>query len=96
MLKKLLSFFKKTPVQGVAEEKEVPTMKIWGITEGPFHASELDDPNIPDDLEYMMVCKVEVDGSIIQKEFYFNTHEEAYHLVKYFSSNIKPIEVSYG
>lgn len=56
-------------------------MKIYDVQSGPW-----------DDGEYIWnVCKVEKDGKVFDTELYFDTYDDAYQLVKYFSKNITPI-----
>lgn len=71
-------------------------VRVWGINAGPFHRDEVDDPHVPDELEYMLVCKIEVDGEITVQEFWFSSLEDANIWVDHFYSKIEPIEVNYG
>lgn len=77
-------------------EKEVLKIKIWGIVSGPYHRDEVDDPDVPDGLEYMLVCQVEVDGELTVSEYWFDSFEDSQIWVKHFQSKIEPLEVRYG
>ena len=86
---------------GTKDTGKVPTktpLKIWGIMEGPFHRDdfpedELDDLGISDDVEWMIVAKIEEDGKIGTVNFWYETFEEVDALVGYFKFNIEPLEV---
>lgn len=57
-------------------------MKIYDVQSGPW-----------DDGEYIWnVSKVEKNGKVFDTELYFDTYDDAYKLVKYFSKNIEPID----
>lgn len=72
------------------------SVKIWSILHGPFHVDELEDSSeVPDDLEYFIVAKAEVDGEIQDMEFWFRSFEDVQVLVKHFQTKIEPIEVNY-
>lgn len=73
----------------------MPSLKIWGVVAGPFHKDEI-DADLPDDVEYMLVCKVEVDGELTVHEYFFENFEDAHQIVEHFRTRIEPIEVSYG
>ncbi len=72
----------------IVDKKQV---KIWDVISGPYPC------DIPDneDVHYN-VCKIEVDGKIRQIEYFFGSFNSAYEMVKYFHSNIEPIEVEYN
>lgn len=73
-----------------------PKIKIWGVQHGPFHKDDLEDPShVPDDLEYFIVAKAEVDGEIDELEFWFQNFNDAWAVVKHFQTKIDPIEVNY-
>tara|TARA_R110000822_G_scaffold10405_3_gene39492 strand:- start:1048 stop:1194 length:147 start_codon:yes stop_codon:yes gene_type:complete len=42
---------------------------------------------------YVNLCKVEIDGKIQHIEYYFQTRDDAYEMVKYFLTSIDPIEI---
>ena len=53
---------------------EIKKMKIWAMTEGPYHYTDLPPEDIEEyphigELEWFAVCKVEVDGKLIDHEF---------------------------
>lgn len=57
-------------------------MKIYDVQSGPWDDGE----NI------WNVCKVAKDGKVFDTELYFNSYDDAYELVKYFSKNITPLD----
>tara|TARA_R110000744_G_scaffold257911_3_gene373286 strand:- start:815 stop:1060 length:246 start_codon:yes stop_codon:yes gene_type:complete len=70
------------------------TIKIWGITEGPYSIDEMpDEEEYPEDSEYFVVCKIELDGKIEEVNFWFEDLEDIYEWKKYFSKNIEPLEI---
>lgn len=77
------------------DTKDPIKIKVWNVTDGPYHRDEIDDPNIPEELEYMLVCLVEVDGHMVHKEYYFSSLEDASVWVDHFKTKIEPIEVRY-
>ncbi len=78
------------------KKSKQPSVKIWAILHGPFHKDDLEDPsNVPDDLEYFIVAKAEVDGEVQDMEFWFQTFDDVQVLVKHFATKIEPIEVNY-
>jgi len=78
-------------------EKTVsPKVKVWKISHGPFHVDEVDDPNVPEGLEYMVVALTEIDGELHDMEFWFGSLEDLEVWTKHFATKIEPIEVNYG
>ena len=68
-------------------------LKIWGIIEGPFHIDEVPYDVRPneDDMEFMMVLKMETDVDDIDDfEVWFKSMEEVDLLKNHFSKNIEP------
>lgn len=70
-------------------------VKVWNITSGPYHRDEVGDPNVPEGLEYMLVCLIEIDGELLHKEYWFSSLEDANVWVDHFKSKIEPIPVRY-
>lgn len=83
---------KKKKVKGLAPLK----LKVWKISHGPFHVDEVDDPNVPDGLEFMVVALVEYDGELSEQEFWFGSMEDVKVWTDHFATKIEPIEVNYG
>lgn len=89
MWKKLKEkFFKKKE-----KDIEVITLKIWGIVNGPFHKDELPHNNVPEDLNYMIVCKVEEGGEVYDQEMWFPNLEGITIWKKHFATTIEPISI---
>jgi len=74
---------------------EPVTIKVWNITSGPYFREEVDDPYIPEGLECMLVCLVEIDGETLHKEYWFSSLESANVWINHFKNKIEPIEVKY-
>ncbi len=73
-------------------------MKIWAMTEGPFHYTDLPAQEIEDyphvgELEWFAVCKVEIDGELIDHEFFFETLDQVNQWKKYFDSHMEALEI---
>ena len=68
-------------------------LKVWHVLSGPYHRDHVEEA--PDDfsLEYMMLCKYEVDSVVKDQEFWFETFDEAYTWVTHFQTKIEPIEI---
>jgi hypothetical protein len=93
MLKKILSLFKKPEPQEIPQEK----LKIWGVLQGPYSRQEVGDPYVPDGLNYMVLCKASYKKEVFDREFWFETLDEARAMVDHFKSNIEPMELNvYG
>ncbi len=67
------------------------TVKIWDVISGPYPCDIPDAEDV-----YFNLCKVEVDGKIESIEYFFDSFNEAYEMIKYFQKNIEPIEIEYG
>ena len=71
--------------------------KIWAVSEGPFSVEELlyDEDyefDIPDEGEYLVVCKVEEDNKLREEEFWFLEKEDAYNFKNFIDSKMEAIE----
>tara|TARA_R100000030_G_scaffold88252_1_gene72135 strand:- start:195 stop:437 length:243 start_codon:yes stop_codon:yes gene_type:complete len=70
---------------------DVPQMKqvkIWDVISGPYPC------DIPDSVDvHYNLCKVEIERKIIHMEYFFDSFNDAYEMVKYFQSNIQPLEI---
>ena len=71
--------------------------KIWEVSEGPFSVEELlyDEGyefEIPDEGEYLVVCKVEEDDKLREEEFWFLEREDAYNFKNFIDSKMEAIE----
>lgn len=90
MFEKLLSWFRRKP----DPEDDDHYMNIWGIIDGPYHRTETVCPGLPDDLEYLLLCKVEYMGEVFNRELWFGTMEEVDLLRDHFHNKIEPIRVN--
>lgn len=83
-----------------AEEDTSKTM-VWDIIEGPFNREdfpqeELEGMGIPDNWNWMLVAKVSEGDKVGQINLWYDTLDEAYEVVKYFTANIEPLELEHG
>ena len=70
------------------------TVKIWGITEGPYSVDEMpDNEEYPEGSEYFVVCKVELDGKIEEVNFWFEDLAQIHEWQKHFRTSIEPLEI---
>jgi hypothetical protein len=69
-------------------------IKVWGIIEGPIYIEDLpEDEEVPEHMEYLLVCKAEIDGEIEPVNFWFADLEQAYEWQKHFSKHIEPLHI---
>lgn len=72
-------------------------IKIWEILEGPVAVEEFDSEyDVPEGSEYLLVCKVEIDGKLEEDNFWFEEFNDAYEWVKYFSKTAQPLIIDTG
>jgi hypothetical protein len=68
--------------------------KIWAVTEGPTNVHEGDYPyDIPDDCSYVILCKVEENNKLVDKEFWFEKKSDANNFKNYVDSRMEATEV---
>lgn len=72
---------------------------IWDVIGGPFNREDFDgdelfNEGIPDHLNFMLVVRIEDDGVIDTVNFWYDTEDEVYEVVKHFKSKIEPLEVT--
>lgn len=65
-------------------------VKIWDVISGPYPC---DLPGVED--VHFNLCKIEVDGKVESMEYFFDSFNDAYEMVKYFQKNIEPIELEF-
>ena len=73
-------------------------MKVWAMTEGPFHLTDLPPEDIEEyphkgELDWFAVCKAEVDGKLIDHDFFFESLDQAYQWKRYFDNNMEALEI---
>lgn len=90
---------------GTMDTGQVPTrlttnkVLIWDVIEGPFRREDFDEDElfnegIPDHLNFMLFVRIEDEGVIDTVNFWYDTEEEVYEVVKHFKSKIEPLEVT--
>lgn len=72
---------------------------IWDVVDGPYHRDEFDEDEllsagVVDNLEYFLVVKLQEDGKVGTVNFWVETEEEAYEIIKHFQDNIEPLEIT--
>lgn len=72
--------------------------KIWAVSEGPFSVEELlyDEGyefDIPEEGQYLVVCKVEEDKKLRDEEFWFTDIQDAYNFKNFVDSKMEAIEI---
>ena len=60
-------------------------VKIWDVIEGPIAAAECPEEG-PEEANWYMVCRAEVDGIIADDNF-----DDAYEWQKHFNKTIEPL-----
>lgn len=67
--------------------------KIWRILEGPMAAEEFDG-EIPDDgCTTVAICQAEINGKLVEINYWFEDPDDGLTWKKYFDTNIEPLEV---
>lgn len=83
MIKWLLNKFKK---------KKAKDVFIWGIIEGPIRAEDI--PDSPYETPaVMMIMKFSHGDTVSHGEFWFDSMDDAYEIVKHFHHTIEPIKM---
>ena len=72
--------------------------KIWAVSEGPINVVDLiyDEDyefDIPEEGEYLVVCKVEEDSTLREEEFWFAEKETALEFKRFVDSEMEAIEI---
>lgn len=82
---------------GKADTTTTNKTLIWGVMEGPYHISDFPEEELEDVLEgyeWMLVCKIEEQGSLGLVNYWYPTLDEALAVKWYFDKNIEPLEVN--
>lgn len=61
------------------------TIIVHRIVDGPYEDEEYG---------YFLVCLLEINGELYTEDVYVETFDEAYGMVKHFSTSIEPIIIS--
>ena len=67
-------------------------IKIWDIVQGPIAAHECPEEG-PEDANWYMVCRAEVDGIMADDNFWFEDFDDAYEWQKHFKTTIEPLVI---
>lgn len=85
---------KKSKKDKKKKNKERRYLRIWGVEKGPFLLEDMPSgTQYPKGTMCMNLCKVEVDGEVTSHEFWYGSLDQAYAVIRYFQSNIEPIEL---
>lgn len=73
-------------------EKKKPEepLLLWGIIEGPFHRSEVEDAE-DQEFEWMMLMKVSKGDEVKHSQVWFADYNQVYSMKKYFDKNMEPL-----
>lgn len=86
-----MNFFKKI----FRKQEPKDTLMLWGIIEGPFHISTIEDlDGVDEHAQWMLVMKVSEGDEVSTKQVWFETYEDTYQLKRHFDKSITPIEVA--
>jgi len=70
------------------------SIKIWDIVSGPISKEDSDDPDdYPNNCDCMLVCKVELNGKIVDVDYWFEHLEDADAWIQHFKTSIEPLEI---
>ena len=67
-------------------------VKVWAVTQGPYNLETLTinyPYEIPPDCNHLVVCKVENENKLIDKEFWFENEEDAYRFKSHIDSKME-------
>ena len=72
--------------------------KIWAVTEGPSSVEDLlynqdYEFDIPEEGQYLVVCKVEENNKLREEEFWFAEKDPAWEFKRYVDSKMEAIEI---
>lgn len=73
--------------------KKPKELKIWGIIEGPIRAEDIPESDFPEG-SVGMVLKVQSGVEVFDAEFWFDSFDEAYLVIKHFQETIEPLNMS--
>jgi hypothetical protein len=65
---------------------------VWAVTQGPYNLETLTinyPYEIPPDCNHLVVCKVENENKLIDKEFWFENEEDAYRFKSHIDSKME-------
>jgi hypothetical protein len=80
-----------------SKPKEEPKLQIWCILHGPISVDDMPEEEIPEgatDRSAYMVLKIAADDRVFDAEFWFDDMDDAYEIVKHFSTNIEPLTLN--
>lgn len=67
-------------------------IKVWGVLEGPIDVLDLDEES-PEGVNYVMVCRAEIDGVMADDSFWFEDFDDAYEWESHFKKSIEPLVI---
>lgn len=79
-------------IKRLFKKPEPPNLQIWGIIQGPVRAEDIPDCDYPDE-SVGMVLKVSNGKDVFDAEFWFDSLDEAYEIVRHFQTKIEPLEL---
>ena len=73
-------------------------MKVWAVTKGPIDIEKEDFEVYPHELpedgsRFMVDCKVEINGKLFDREFWFKAEDMAYDFKHTVDASMEAIEV---
>lgn len=77
--------------------KKKPQLIIYHVHEGPMHVDDIPDIDLDElgDLEFCLLCKVEIDGVVFDDLVWFETLEEALLIKEQFKYSIAPVVLDF-
>ena len=75
-------------------------MKVWAVTKGPIDIEKEDfevyPHELPEDGSWFLVdCKVEINGKLFDREFWFKAEDMAYNFKHTVDASMEAIEVEF-
>ena len=75
-------------------------MKVWAVTKGPIDIEKEDFEEYPHELpddgsRFMVDCKVEINGKLFDREFWFKAEDMAYDFKHTIDASMEAVEVEF-
>lgn len=75
-------------------------LKVWAVTRGPIDMEKEDYEDYPHELyedgdRFMVDCKVELNGRLLDREFWFKIEDMAYDFKHQVDASMEAVEVEF-
>lgn len=73
-------------------KEKPPKVLIWGVLDGPVRAEDVVGDN--EEGTVGLILKISMNDEVKNVEFWFDTFDQAYEIVKHFHKSIEPLELN--